>query len=160
MKSPLKKRVLRELKGDWKKYFIVSMFLIVTIAFVSGMYVANGSMLKAAENGIEEYKLEDGHFIINKEADKDLINDIESLEPKVTLYENFYKESTEIFKNNKKMNKSDIRIFKKTEDINLASVLDGKLPENDNEIAIDRMHADNVGIKTGDTISIFRKLSI
>lgn len=35
----------------------------------------------------------------------------------------------------------------------MASVLDGRLPENKNEIAIDRMHADNVGIKVGDTIS-------
>ncbi len=43
--------------------------------------------------------------------------------------------------------------FKKNDEVNLASVLDGRLPENKNEIAIDRMHADNAGIKVGDTIS-------
>lgn len=50
-KNPLIKRILRELSGDWKKYLVVALFLILTIGFVSGMYVANGSMLKAAEDG-------------------------------------------------------------------------------------------------------------
>ena len=49
-KNPLIKRILRELSGDWKKYLVVALFLILTIGFVSGMYVANGSMLKAAED--------------------------------------------------------------------------------------------------------------
>ena len=60
-KNPLIKRILRELSGDWKKYLVVALFLILTIGFVSGMYVANGSMLKAAEDGKTKYKLEDGH---------------------------------------------------------------------------------------------------
>lgn len=53
-KNPLIKRIPRELLGDWKKYLVVSLFLILTIGFVSGMYVANGSMMKAADNvGLE-----------------------------------------------------------------------------------------------------------
>ena len=46
VKNPLLKRIPRELLGDWKKYLVVSLFLILTIGFVSGMYVANGSMMK------------------------------------------------------------------------------------------------------------------
>ena len=37
-KNPLIKRILRELSGDWKKYLVVALFLILTIGFVSGMY--------------------------------------------------------------------------------------------------------------------------
>ena len=33
-------------------------------------------------------------------------------------------------------------------------MLDGRLPENENEIAVDRMHADNVDMKVGDTIRV------
>lgn len=47
-KNPLARRIMRELAGDWKKYLVVSLFLILTIGFVSGMYVANGSMEAAA----------------------------------------------------------------------------------------------------------------
>ena len=34
------------------------------------------------------------------------------------------------------------------------NLVEGRFPENENEIAVDRMHADNVGIKTGDTITV------
>ena len=69
MRNPLRKRIIRELKGDWKKYLVVALFFILTIGFVSGMYVANGSMMKAAEEGVSGYRLEDGHFELNGRAD-------------------------------------------------------------------------------------------
>lgn len=59
--------------GDWRKYLLVSLFLILTIGFVSGMYVANESMMKAADEGVTKYKLEDGHFELNEEADQTLL---------------------------------------------------------------------------------------
>ena len=37
-KNPLIKRVPRELKGDWSKYLLVSLFMIFVIGFISGMY--------------------------------------------------------------------------------------------------------------------------
>ena len=46
IKNPLIRRIPRELTGDWKKYLVVSLFLILMIGFVSGMYVANESMMK------------------------------------------------------------------------------------------------------------------
>ena len=62
IKNPLIKRIPKELAGDWKKYLVVFLFLVLTIGFVSGMYVANESMLTAADEGITRYKQEDGHF--------------------------------------------------------------------------------------------------
>lgn len=73
IKNPLIKRIPRELLGDWKKYLVVALFLILTIGFVSGMYVANESMLIAADEGVTKYKLEDGHFELNKKADEALL---------------------------------------------------------------------------------------
>lgn len=35
--------------------------------------------------------------------------------------------------------------------------MDGSFPEKEDEIAIDRMHADNVGIKVGDEITVGEK---
>ena len=36
IKNPLIRRIPRELTGDWKKYLVVSLFLILMIGFVSG----------------------------------------------------------------------------------------------------------------------------
>lgn len=71
-KNPLMRRIPRELLGDWRKYLVVSLFLILVIGFVSGMYVANESMMTAAENAVRQYKLEDGHFELAGQADEKL----------------------------------------------------------------------------------------
>ena len=69
IKNPLRKRVVRELLGDWRKYLVVFLFLVLTIGFVSGMYVANESMMSANRSGAEKYKLEYGHFELQSQAD-------------------------------------------------------------------------------------------
>ena len=262
VKNPLRKRILRELKGDWRKYLVVSLFLILTIGFVSGMYVANGSMMQSADEGVKKYKLEDGHFETKKKLGTDTIAAIETGEKadvkqyyldeaKKKLDEKFeskfkkeftkefdeefekkfeeqfgegakdqpmlkeaykaaydkaydeaydeaydkaydeawkkakdkvetkFKEAedkyelnnpdfkavttkvyADFFRNETEDNDNDgksdgtVRVYAKNEDINLACVIDGKLPESANEIAVDRMHADNVGIKVGDEITV------
>lgn len=195
VRNPLIKRIPKELIGDWKKYLVVFAFLVLTIGFVSGMYVANESMMTAADESVTKYKREDGHFEWKDKADADLLKDVEKGEQvdlsevmalaaastneadgdttnakaavsaktetddeeakdvPVTLYENFFRNEKE---DNNNDGKSDgtIRVFQKTTDINLACVLDGRLPEKENEIAVDRMHADNVGMKVGDTIGV------
>lgn len=191
IKNPLIKRIPKELAGDWKKYLVVFLFLVLTIGFVSGMYVANESMLTATDEGITRYKQEDGHFELKEKADSSLIEAIESGEKadipglaeentadgdnddseengksnddldnskktSVTVYENFFRNEDE---DNDNDGKSDgtIRVYAKTDDINLACLLDGDFPQNENEIAVDRMHADNAGMKVGDKISVSGK---
>lgn len=286
IKNPLRRRISRELIGDWKKYLVVSLFLILTIGFVSGMYVANESMMTAAKQGVAEYKLEDGHFELESKADSDLLTKIASgekadikayyldkakteLDEKfeaefkarfskefakefdllfeqqiksslltqgfdestaaamlpsvleqakksgeyqaaydsaykdalqsdyneayqkaydeawdeitaevdekyadaeekyelnnpdfcrvpVTVYENFYRNEDEDNNNDGTVN-GTVRVYAKTDNINLACILDGRFPETENEIAIDRMHADNVGVKVGDKITVGEK---
>ena len=47
-----------------------------------------------------------------------------------------------------------IRVFSERREIDLYDILEGRAPENKNEIMIDRMHADNAGIKVGDILSV------
>ena len=78
IKNPLLRRIPKELNGDWRKYLVVSLFLILVIGFVSGMYVANESMMTAAQESISKYSLEDGHFELNDKADASLLSAIAS----------------------------------------------------------------------------------
>lgn len=82
IKNPLIKRIPKEIIGDWKKYLVVFLFLVLTIGFVSGMYVANDSMLTSADEGGSKYKQEDGHFELKDKADSELVTAIESGEVK------------------------------------------------------------------------------
>ena len=176
MRNPLCKRIIRELKRDWKKYLVVALFLILTIGFVSGMYVANGSMMQAAAEGKEKYHLEDGHFELDQKADQELIRAIETGEKAdvkhfypdqakmelddsefsavpVTVYENFYRNEDEDHDDDGKSD-GTIRVYERTEEINQACLMEGSFPVTEDEIAVDRMHADNAGIQVGDTITV------
>ena len=290
IKNPLLRRIPRELLGDWRKYLVVSLFLILTIGFVSGMYVANESMLTAADSGADTYKLEDGHFELDEKADARLLSAIaagekadvktyylekakqeldekfesefneeftkefdskflesfdesfksqvknsllaqgldesaasamlstaieqaeqsgaykeaydnayreaygsaydeaykeaydeawdrilEEIDDKyaeaedkyqlndsgfqavpVNIYENFYRNEEED-NNNDGAADGTVRVYAQTDTVNLACLMDGRLPDGADEIAIDRMHADNVGVKVGDSITVGKK---
>lgn len=241
IKSPLKKRVFRELLGEWRKYLVIAVFMIVMIGFISGMYVANNSMLTSAANKVSEYNLEDGCFEVSEKLDDDVTEALEKGEKAdvkqyymdegkkeadvevekavkdalaeqldaetyeiflesddykdmlqeakeeayaevektvneeydkaaekydlenpdyravpVKIYENFYKDTTEESTNGKtsKNSSGKIRVFMDRDDIDLYSIHEGEMPKSDSEIAIDRMHAANVGVKVGDTITV------
>lgn len=51
MKSPLRKRLPRELKIEIGKYLVVFILMVATIGFVSGFLVADGSMITAYNEG-------------------------------------------------------------------------------------------------------------
>ena len=77
-KNPLNKRVWRDCLRDWKRYLMIFVMLVVTIGFVSGMYVANNSMMQSLDSGAEKFNREDGHFELSAKADDALISAIES----------------------------------------------------------------------------------
>lgn len=144
MKSPLRKRIPRELRAEFGKYLVVLILMISTIGFVSGFLVADGSMLQAYNEGFEKYNIEDGNFRVKKELTSFQKKEITANE--VTLYDNFYIEQSED-------NGSTMRFFKNRKDVNRVCLMKGKLPESTDEIAIDRMYADNNHISVGDVLT-------
>ena len=142
MRNPLFKRLPRELKHDIGKYTALFLFLTLTIGFVSGFIVAGKSMKSAYDNSFDKYNIEHGHFILAQEADEQLISDIED-EFKIDIYE--------LFRKNKEAADGDsVRFFRMRKDINKADTMKGRLPENDGEIAVDRLYAEKNNIKVGD----------
>ena len=148
MKSPLRKRLPRELKSEIGKYLVVFILMVATIGFVSGFLVADGSMITAYNEGFEKYNIEDGNFRTAEQIYKTQMEEIEKLG--VKLYDNFYLEEP-------LDNGSTMRIFKNREEINKICLMDGELPARTGEMAIDRMYADNNGLSVGDTLQSGKK---
>ena len=53
MKNPLNRRFLRELRTEAGKYLAIFILLVLSISFVSGFLVADGSMIRAYEDSFE-----------------------------------------------------------------------------------------------------------
>ena len=143
MRSPLNKRLFRELRGEFGKYLVIFILMTLTIGMVSGFLVADGSMIQAYEESFEKYSIENGHFRTEKKMNNAQIQDIEDLG--IKLYENYYVEEALI-------NGSTMRIFKNRDEVNKVCMLKVKMPEKPGEIGIDRMYADNNDLSVGDEI--------
>ena len=143
MKNPLRKRIPRELKGEFGKYLVVFLLMVLTIGFVSGFLVADGSMLKAYNESFDKYNIENGNFRTAEKIYSSQWKDIEAAG--VKLYENYYIEED-------LDNGSTMRFFKNREKVNKVCLMKGEMPSGQGEIAIDRMYADNNSLKVGDTL--------
>lgn len=154
MKNPLIKRLPREFTGEIAKYIVIFIFMTAVIGLISGFLIADGSMLDTYNKSFDKYNIENGNFELYPKADDKLIDRLE--EENVTIYENFYKEETVKVHNNEKLSEDDqsvIRFYINRKDIDKVDVMEGRLAEDINEIAIDRMYAVNNNIKVGDTIN-------
>lgn len=149
MKNPLNKRILREMKTDRGKYMVILIFMVITIGLVSGDLVAADSMITAYRESFEKYNVENGHFRLKKEASDQLAARFEK--ENITVYKDYYTERTYEGADG---NEKKLRIYKNRQDVNRACLMEGTFPEKEDEIAIDRMYADNNDLKPGDPLMI------
>lgn len=155
MGNPLNKRFLRELKGELAKYIVIFVFMTAVIGLISGFLIADGSMYDTYNKSFEKYNIEDGNFELYLKADESVIDKLEK--ENVTIYENFYKEEIVVRHNNIKNDEdsqSTLRFYVNREEIDKVDLMEGSLPEDINEIAIDRMYAENNDIKVQDTLTV------
>lgn len=155
MRNPLNKRFLRELKGELAKYIVIFVFMTAVIGLISGFLIADGSMYDTYNKSFEKYNIEDGNFELYSKVDESVIDKLEK--ENVTIYENFYKEEIVVRHNNIKNDEdsqSTLRFYVNREEVDKVDLMEGSLPEDINEIAIDRMYAENNDIKVQDTITV------
>ena len=154
MRSPLLKRLPRELKSELGKYIAIFLFMTLTIGFISGFLVAGSSMKKTYDDSFEKYNIENGHFVLKNDLSDSDKKKIEK--NNIKIYKNFYKE----LQSDNKLSGSEnatLRLFKNRKDVNKICIMDGEIPKKNNEIALDRMFADNNKIKIGDTVGFSKE---
>lgn len=144
MRNPLNRRLPRELRSEFGKYLVIFLLLSLTIGLISGFLVADGSMITAYRESFEKYNIEDGHFETGHRMNRAQTKAVSDLG--IRLYENFYTER-------KLTNGSTMRFYAMRDQVNKVCLMEGKFPEGKDEIAIDRMYADNNGLSVGDEIS-------
>jgi len=153
MASPLTKRFPRELKNNLGKYLGMFLLLSLAIAFTSGFLVA-ASSIELIGNGMRDaYNTEDGHFATTFEADGKAIDAVEGLG--CTVVEQFYVDAPLSFEG--AQDGTQARVFPNRGERNQAVYAQGRAPEADDEIALDRVFCQNNELAVGDTVSLAGK---
>lgn len=160
MKNPLCRRIPKEFKDDFGKYIVIFLFMVITTGMVSGFLVAGESMKQTYDQSFDKYNVEDGHFALNSEATDDMKKAIE--DEGVTLYDMpYYDLDMSIKKSDSKTDNTSadgesrtLRIFEVRHEVNKMCTMKGSLPDSDDELAIDRMFAENNDIEIGDELEV------
>ena len=143
VRNPLYKRLPRDLRDEFGKYFVIFVLLVFSISLMSGYLVGGESMIKAYDDSFEKYNIENGNFTVNKKLNPAEKKNIEELG--IRIYEQFYvtRETADA---------KQLRIFKDRTEVNKVCLMSGRLPEKTKEIAIDRMFAENNSLSIGDVL--------
>lgn len=145
MRNPLNKSLKKEFTNNLARYFAIALVMIIMIATISGFFSVAYSVKDLLYQNQEECLVEDGQITVSTVMDQATIDKIN--EEPLNIYENFYSEQN--VKNN-----ATLRIYQERKDINLATIYQGRMPENDQEIALDRLFAFKNDYKLNDTIKI------
>lgn len=151
MKNPLWKRIPKELISDIGKYLVIFLFMTASIGFISGFLVAANSMVHTYNNSFEDYNIENGHFELKAEITDELEKAL--MDKAVSVYDISYYDKTVTGIQDAEAD-STLRIFKNRTEVNKVCIMEGRLPAVDDEIAIDRMYAENNNLEVGDRIDV------
>jgi len=148
--SPLVKRLPRELRNNAGKYLGMFLLLAVAIAFTSGFLSAASSIQVIGEGMRDDYQTEDGHFNTTFEAENASIRAVEALG--CTVVEQFYYDAPLTFEG--AADGTQARTFPNRGEYNQAVYAQGRAPQSDDEIALDRVFCQNNGLEIGDTVTL------
>ncbi|MGB4661177.1 MAG: ABC transporter permease, partial [Mobilitalea sp.] len=142
--NPLYKRLKREFRDNFGRYLAIAIMFISTIAVISAFLVVSAGVKNVVVNNKTKHLLEDGQFNLKEELTTNANNAVTALG--VSVYKNYYV-------NLKFRDNATLRLYKNREEVNLATIMEGELPNTKHEVAIDRLFAKNNKIKIGDTIN-------
>lgn len=166
MASPLIRRLPRELAHNAGRYFGVFLLICVSIGFVSGFLVAASSIERIIDEMPQTYAVEDGQFACAFEASDEALERVE--DEGVQVHENFGKDAdlawekaeddessaSDAASGNASKQTGTVRLFANRTEANLAAYAQGRAPESDDEIALDRVFCANNGLHLGDAVSV------
>ncbi|WP_226582824.1 ABC transporter permease [Halobacillus litoralis] len=141
----LKKSIFRTLKENKFQYAGVIVLLVLAVMLYISLSMAITTLEERNKHFASDYKQESFHFITGKKLSYDQLSAWED-KFDITLEQRTYKDLS--------LDETTLRLFSKTEQVNIPYVAEGTVPEEEGEIAISRVYAERNGYHVGDKIDI------
>lgn len=149
MRNPLYKRIPRDLKKNAIKYLGMIVILVCTISIGSSFQITLNGAVDYLDQIKEGNFQEDGFIEVTDPISSEIIDHLE--EEGIWVEENFYATEHEF------TDSSKVLLFNERNKMDIPVLFSGKLPEKENEIALDHVFARNTDIKIGEYIILLGK---
>ena len=147
--SPLGKRYPRSIKHNLGRYIGLLILLMMAVGLGNGYMQAAQNNIDMMSGMREKYNVEDGRFMADFKMKADAIKDVEALG--CTVHENFsYDASLTI--PGRTIDDTTVRLYGDREGFDEVSYTEGRAPETDDEVALDRVFMQNNKLSLGDTV--------
>lgn len=145
MQKVLNKRILRDLKENFLRYF--ALFLLIAMGMYMVISVVGGaqSVIDGVEDAAEKNHVEDGEFTVFVPLEDKNVTELNK--KGITLEKNFYMDY--VLNDN-----STVRIYKNRGKINMIDLDSGSLACKDDEIVLEKHYAQKHDLKAGSLITI------
>ena len=155
--TPLARRLPRELKNNIGKYLGIFLLMCGAIALTSGFLLAAHSIGSIIDEMRDVYTIEDGRVTTSFEATDAQLEAAEDAAESIggaTFYRNFSIDATIKKSAGDDGTKRTLRTYVHRTEVDIASYCEGTEPQEDDEVAIDRVFAKNNGLAVGDTVEL------
>ncbi len=139
------KRAVRDLKAGWARYLALSILIIFSLFIVISLMGASVTVMDCTEISDRQLNREDGEFSVFVPLRNDELTKLN--DKGVTVERMFYADYA--------VNETKVlRAFKVRESINKVGLIDGRMPEKDDEAVIERRYSEVNDIKVGSRITL------
>ena len=155
--TPLARRLPRELKNNIGKYLGIFLLMCGVIALTSGFLLAAHSIGSLIDNMRDEYMIEDGRVVTAFEATNAQLEAAEDAAESVggaVFYKNFSIDADIKKPAGDDSTKRTLRTYEHRTEVDIASYCEGTEPQEDDEVAVDRVFAKNNELAVGDTVEL------
>lgn len=156
MASPLRKRFPREMRNNLGKYLGIFLLMSVTIALTSGFLTAAHSISVIIDDIPATYHVEDGRFTTAFEATDaqlDAARDAAEDAGGIDVFANWSIDADCAAESNDGRD-CTLRTYVHRTDVDLAAYAEGRVPEAADEVAVDRVFAQNNDVRVGDAVTL------
>lgn len=144
MRNPMNKRIPRMLLHQPAHYVPLFLLLLITIIFCSAFFLVQGSVERLYYDFMDRSHVEDGRFTTLSPLSNSTWKRLE--EKGVRLEKSYYAEA--------KDGNADVHLYAMREKINLPDVIAGRMPEKDDEVALDVNYAGEHAYTIGQDVTL------
>lgn len=150
MKNKLLKHIFMKIKDNYKRFLSLLCMALLGVGFYAGIQVASPDMLKTLDNFYDENNVYDLEIVSNLGLTKDDVKELSRVN-NVEKVVGTYSKDVYLNINNKQYVLKLIGLNNKMNNIYIET---GRLPQNDNEIVVEKTLLEDNKIKINDSINI------
>ncbi|MDR1002796.1 MAG: ABC transporter permease [Oscillospiraceae bacterium] len=145
MKNPIKKRLPRDLRHNIVRYSSIALVFITMVSVIGGFLVAANCNKRGLDSSVEDCLREDGNFSASADVPAGVLWDVGEMGITIAPQDYYEYEYDRLF---------TLRIFENRTKFNLPKLHEGRLPEADDEIAVEWLYAENNNLSVGSSFSV------